>query len=496
MKTKLTKNEVFKSVLTFIIAYIVLLLFMLLMITINLININGEHNITVAEFIVENTRSVITVCVSTALLMIINYVYFFFENKAVLARYSRIIEIYFAIYIALLMCNVLGKFVSPTARPLLFLPLMLAMFLRRRDAIFVNCEFALIIFIFNRFLNSTDIAGGSIPMIESFASLLTIFFVGTIGIFLLKKIKTRLGCIVVAVLLCVPAIVINIVMQLTQYVDTMDNRLLEIVMFSALDCIMSVLLFMMLLPIFEALFSELTPFRLRELTSENNKLMRNLKLNAPGTYNHSIVVAQLAEACAGAIGEDSELARAAAYYHDVGKLKNPEMFAENQNEYDLHKELTPELSVDIIRSHAKDGAKLIKKHRLPEFFADVAVQHHGTLPIKYFYAKALKLSDGELNAANYSYTGPTPTTKIAAIIMIADASEAATRSLPQRTPEKVEALVSSIVEERVNLDQFADCDITLRELNVVTRTVVNELTGVYHSRVQYPKLVLSKKGKN
>ncbi len=193
MKTKLTKNEVFKSVLTFIIAYIVLLLFMLLMITINLININGEHNITVAEFIVENTRSVITVCVSTALLMIINYVYFFFENKAVLARYSRIIEIYFAIYIALLMCNVLGKFVSPTARPLLFLPLMLAMFLRRRDAIFVNCEFALIIFIFNRFLNSTDVAGGSIPMIESFASLLTIFFVGTIGIFLLKKIKTRLG---------------------------------------------------------------------------------------------------------------------------------------------------------------------------------------------------------------------------------------------------------------------------------------------------------------
>ena len=106
------------------------------------------------------------------------------------------------------------------------------------------------------------------------------------------------------------------------------------------------------------------------------------------------------------------------------------------------------------------------------------------------------MSDGELNAANYSYTGPTPTTKIAAIIMIADASEAATRSLPQRTPEKVEALVSSIVEERVNLDQFADCDITLRELNVVTRTVVNELTGVYHSRVQYPKLVLSKKGKN
>ncbi len=469
---------------------------MLLMTVINLINLDGGESLSVAEFITENTRSVITVCVSTALLTIITYAYFFFENKAVLARYSRIIEIYLIMCLALLFCNVFGKFVSPTARPLIFFALMTAMFLRRRDAIFINCEFALIIFIFNRFLNSADypvIDGGSVPMYESFASLLTIFFVGTIGIFLLKNIKTRLGCVVVGLMLCVPAIVINVVMQLPQSIDATGDSLLRIILFSALDCVMSVLLFMVLLPLFEALFSELTPFRLRELTSDSNKLMRNLKLNAPGTYNHSVVVAQLAEACASAIGEDSELARAAAYYHDVGKLKNPEMFAENQNEYDLHKELTPELSVDIIRSHAKDGAKLIKKQRLPEFFADVAVQHHGTLPIKYFYAKALKLSDGELNAANYSYAGPTPTSKIAAIIMIADASEAATRSLPERTPEKVEALVRGIVEERVNLDQFVDCDITLRELTVVTRTVVSELTGVYHSRVQYPKLVLSKK---
>ena len=221
--------------------------------------------------------------------------------------------------------------------------------------------------------------------------------------------------------------------------------------------------------------------------------MAKLKKHALGTYNHVVVVAQLAEACASAIGEDAELARAVAYYHDVGKLKNPEMFAENQNEYDLHKELTPELSVDIIRSHTKEGAKLIKKNRLPDIFADVAVQHHGTMPIKYFYAKALKLSDGELNVANYSYAGPTPTTKIAAIVMIADASEAAARSLSDRSPEKVAALVGSIVEERMNQEQFIDCDITMRELTLVTRTCINQLAGVYHSRVKYPKLTLSRK---
>ena len=168
---------------------------MLLMITINLINVDGGQNPTVAEFILGNSRSVITVCVSMALLTIITYAYFFFENKAVLARYSRIIEIYLIMCLALLFCNVLGKFVSPTARPLIFLALMMAMFLRRRDAIFINCEFALVIFIFNRFLNSTDVAGGSVPMIESFASLLTIFFVGTIGIFLIKKKKRASGAL-------------------------------------------------------------------------------------------------------------------------------------------------------------------------------------------------------------------------------------------------------------------------------------------------------------
>ncbi len=218
-----------------------------------------------------------------------------------------------------------------------------------------------------------------------------------------------------------------------------------------------------------------------------------MKEKAPGTYSHSVVVSQLVEACAKAIGEDSELARAAAYYHDVGKLKGPEMFAENQTDYNFHDDITPELSVDIIRSHARNGAQLIRKSRLPEFFADVAVQHHGTMPIKYFYYKALKMSDGELNIDNYSYTGPTPSSKIAAIIMIADASEAATRTLPERTPEKVEEFVRMLIEERLDMGQFDNCNITMRELTVIRGTIVNQLSGVYHSRVVYPKLSVTRK---
>ena len=206
-----------------------------------------------------------------------------------------------------------------------------------------------------------------------------------------------------------------------------------------------------------------------------------------------MVVSQLAEACAIAVGEDGELARAAAYYHDVGKLVKPEMFTENQSDYNVHNELSPELSADIIRSHTKDGAKLIKKAHLPDFLSDIAIQHHGTLPIKYFYNKALKMTDGEISMANYSYTGPVPQSKIAAIIMIVDAAEAATRSLANRTPANIEALVSSIIEERINLDQFVDCNITMRDFTVITHTIGQSLSGVYHSRISYPKLKIGKK---
>lgn len=497
MKTKLTKKEICLSIITTLISFTVLMGVMMLMMLINLVNVE----LGLKDFIFHQYKNIITVVTAVALLMYIVYIYMFFENRSLLAQCSKIMEIYLLLCIALLLCNVVGKFVSSTARPLMFFSLMAAMILKRKDAIFMNIVFAFTIFIFNRFLNSSDVtlgpdtlpdgAYGSIKMVESFSSLLTCFCCGIIGIIVLKRIKTRMGCVMLALLLLGPVILINLVVQLPTNLGL--DEALDIVMYSAFDCVLSVLAFMFLLPVFEGMFSELTPFRLRELTSDHAKLISRLKANAPGTYNHCIVVAQLAEMCATAIGEDSELARAAAYYHDVGKLKNPEMFAENQSEYDLHKELTPELSVDIIRSHTRDGAKLIKKNRLPEIFADVAVQHHGTLPIKYFYAKALKMSDGELNIANYSYAGPTPTTKIAAIIMIVDAAEAATRSLPDRSPEKVERLVNNLVEERMNQEQFVDCNITMRELTIITRTVVNGLTGVYHSRVAYPKLTLKKR---
>ena len=445
-----------------------------------------------SEYFVKNQQALLTVAVSIAVLEAMLYCYFFFENKFVLSRFSKTTEIFLIFYVGFIFAFVM-KYIDPLAqlaRPIAFVALMCATMFRRRDAIFINTIFSLTVLTVDRFTDITGIANEHIY----YASLLCSFCAGMVAVFVFDSIKTRIQSVLLAFILLIPVEVINCIIIIPVGIGQYTvSQIFDILIFGALSCILSVMLYMFILPLFEMLFAEMTVFRLRELTSDSAKLIKKLKENAPGTYSHSVVVAQLVEACAKSIGEDAELARAAAFYHDVGKLKGPEMFAENQTEYNFHDDITPELSVDIIRSHARNGAQLIKKSRLPEFFADVAVQHHGTMPIKYFYYKALKMSDGELNIENYSYSGPVPESKIAALIMIADSSEAATRTLPDRSPEKVEAFVRTLIEERLDLGQFENCNITMRELTIVKSTIVNQLTGVYHSRVAYPKLTVSKK---
>ena len=484
--TKLTKNDIIKSLVSFIAGTAGLYVLIVLMILLNA----GASGFS--EYFVKNQQALLTVAVSIAVLEAMLYCYFFFENKFVLSRFSKTTEIFLIFYVGFIFAFVM-KYIDPLAqlaRPIAFVALMCATMFRRRDAIFINTIFSLTVLTVDRFTDITGIANEHIY----YASLLCSFCAGMVAVFVFDSIKTRIQSVLLAFILLIPVEVINCIIIIPVGIGQYTvSQIFDILIFGALSCILSVMLYMFILPLFEMLFAEMTVFRLRELTSDSAKLIKKLKENAPGTYSHSVVVAQLVEACAKSIGEDAELARAAAFYHDVGKLKGPEMFAENQTEYNFHDDITPELSVDIIRSHARNGAQLIKKSRLPEFFADVAVQHHGTMPIKYFYYKALKMSDGELNIENYSYSGPVPGSKIAALIMIADSSEAATRTLPDRSPEKVEAFVRTLIEERLDLGQFENCNITMRELTIVKSTIVNQLTGVYHSRVAYPKLTVSKK---
>jgi putative nucleotidyltransferase with HDIG domain len=233
---------------------------------------------------------------------------------------------------------------------------------------------------------------------------------------------------------------------------------------------------------------------LYELTDHRSKLIKELQSRAPGTFQHTLSVATLVETCSSAIGENPLLARACAYYHDIVKIKNPSYFTENQQGHNPHNEITPELSTDIIRGHVRDGAELIRKSGLPDVLADAAEQHHGTTLIRFFYAKAKKYTDGNLELEDFCYYGPKPQTKISAIIMICDAAEAKARTISNRTHENVDKAVKEIIEERIDMEQFTECDLTLRELDVIRNAITNGLAGVYHERVKYPKLKLG--GKN
>ena len=489
--TKLKKSETARSIFAFLVGTIGVYALIVCMVAVKF----GIKGFT--DYFVSFRRPLITVTVAIAILFAILYTFFFFENKSVLARFSKICELFTIIYISLALTFVFSYFVHPMSRPFVFISLMCVTLFRRRDAIFINSSYALMMLVIDRFLGLpfsvwTREGLTNVEIYQGYACLLCTFCTGIISASVFPTVKSRFHCVIFAFIQFIPIEAINsaIIIPLG---DFGASKIVDLLIFSAVGCLVSVMLYMFIMPLFEKMFSEMTVFRLREITSESVPLIKKLKENAPGTYSHSVVVSQLVEACAKAIGEDPELARAAAIYHDVGKLKGPEMFAENQTEYNFHDDITPELSVDIIRSHTRNGAELIRKSRLPDFFADVCIQHHGTMPIKYFYYKALKMSDGELNIENYSYAGPVPETKIAALVMIADSSEAAVRTLPDRSPERIEEFVRGVIEERLDLGQFDNCDITMRELMIVKNTIVSQLSGVYHSRVVYPKITISKK---
>ncbi|MED4964845.1 HDIG domain-containing protein [Heyndrickxia coagulans] len=199
------------------------------------------------------------------------------------------------------------------------------------------------------------------------------------------------------------------------------------------------------------------------------------------------MVDNLAEAACEAIGANGLLARVGSYYHDIGKTKRPHFFIENQlNIPNPHDRLSPETSRDIIIAHAKDGAETLKKYKLPKAFSDIAEQHHGTTLLKYFYHKA-KAQNPDVKEEAFRYPGPKPQTKEAAVINIADSVEAAVRSMNHLTPDDIQNLVGNIVQGRIMDGQFNECDITLKELETVKRTLCETLNGIFHSRIQYPK---------
>ncbi|WLR43983.1 HDIG domain-containing protein [Bacillus carboniphilus] len=252
--------------------------------------------------------------------------------------------------------------------------------------------------------------------------------------------------------------------------------------------IMSSVLTIGLLPFFESGFSILSTMKLIELSNPNHPLLRKILTDTPGTYHHSVMVANLSEASCEAIGANGLLARVGAYYHDIGKTRRPQYFIENQiNISNPHDEISPEMSKNIIIAHAIEGAEMLRKHKMPKEIVDIAEQHHGTTLLKFFYHKAQELSKQDIDEEEFRYPGPKPQTKEIAIISIADSVEATVRSLKNPTSEKIEEVIKYNISERLQDGQFDECDITLKELNIVAKTMFETLKGIFHSRIEYPK---------
>ena len=263
-------------------------------------------------------------------------------------------------------------------------------------------------------------------------------------------------------------------------------------MWYALLAVLAGALMTCILPLIERLFGVQTDISLIELGDPAHPLLQELIRRAPGTYNHSITVASLAEAAAEAIGARGLLVRVGAYFHDIGKMLKPGYFAENQGQGDnRHESLVPAMSTLVIIAHVKDGADLARQNHLPEAIVDFIQQHHGTTLVEYFYRRAneQKQADpdgGEVDESSFRYPGPKPQTKEAGVLMLADAVESASRVLVEPTPSRIESLVEEMTMKRLLDGQFDECGLTLQEVHTIGESLVKSLTAVYHGRVKYP----------
>jgi len=254
--------------------------------------------------------------------------------------------------------------------------------------------------------------------------------------------------------------------------------------------IVSSIIVLGILPVFEYLFNTATNISLLELADFHHPLLQRLIQEAPGTYHHSLIVGNLSETACLAVGANALLARIGAYYHDIGKLQKPEYFSENQfREVSKHGNLAPTMSKLVIMNHVKEGVELAKKFRLSPSLIDFIQQHHGNSLVYYFYRRALENieEDGEIKEEGFRYPGPKPDTKETAVVLLADSVEAAARTLKDPTPAKIEELVHKIINNKFIDGQLDECELTLKDLEKISAVFIRLLCGIYHNRATYPE---------
>ena len=330
-------------------------------------------------------------------------------------------------------------------------------------------------------------------LVEMLYMLLMGLLGGVVSVRFLKPKPQRLRLLICGALVAFVNVLIVLALGLMNSLKVLDAW--ETVLWAAAGGLLSAIITVGLQPVVESVFNLATPSKLLELGNPNHPLLRRLLLEAPGTYHHSIIVANLAEAAAEAVGGNPLLARTGAYFHDVGKLKRPQYFKENQSGENPLIMTDPYVSASIVTAHTRDGVQLAQKYRLPPEVQQIIAEHHGDTPVMFFYHKALQMANGNpIDIADFRYDGPRPTTREAAIVMMADTVEAAVRAMPDPTPESIRENIERLVRGKIEDGQLSDCPLSLRDIDRVCEAFAKVLQGVFHERIEYPKAEVPKRG--
>ena len=335
---------------------------------------------------------------------------------------------------------------------------------------------------------SALIAGGDTTFGAAMVNLLlTAFISGILSVALIRRRPYRQQVLLCGILAAIANIII--ILTIGFMTNTSVGEVFTNALWSAGSALLASVLCIALDPLVEAAFHLATPAKLLELSNPNHPLLRRLLIEASGTYHHSIIVANLAEAAAEAVDANPLLARAGAYFHDVGKLKRPLYFKENQIGDNPHEHTNPYVSAAIVTAHTRDGLMMAQQYRLPQEIQDIIVEHHGDTPVMFFYHKAVQEADGQaVDIADFRYDGRRPQSKESAIIMLADTVEAAVRSMPDPTPQTIRAFIAKLVRGKLDDGQLDNAPLTLKDITRICDAFATVLNGVFHERIEYPSI--------
>lgn len=389
-----------------------------------------------------------------------------------------------AAVITLTMSLLFGQYIGVNAMPVMLSAMLVVNLLGARPAYVLNFAISMLI----TFLTVT---GPGLETSQMLSVLLMTNVGGMLSIYLMRRNPVRVYVFVTGLVVGVADVLL--LLCVNALVSGNAGSVLNIVMHAMLGAITAAIMCVGLQPILEAAFNLVTPSKLIELSNPNQPLLRRLMIETPGTYHHSMVVANLAEAAAEAIGADAVLTRVGAYYHDIGKLVRPLYFKENQIGENPHDKTDPRVSTAILTEHTLDGVELARKHHLPAAIIDMIQQHHGDTAAMYFYAKTVKqMGEENVDIDDFRYDGPKPQTAEAAILMLSDTVEAAVRSISEPTQEKISAMITKLVRGKMEDGQLDECTLTFRDIGKICKAYENVLKGVFHERIEYPSVDLNR----